>query len=72
MATLKRIRRRLLRWFAYIEEPFAWIVMFAGLAAIIAVVIGLVARGEAQFGALLGAVIVFITGFTAVQNTDDD
>ena len=69
---LKRWRRRLLRLFAIIERPTAWGMLFAGVIVFGSVITGLIVVGEAKLATLLIAADLIVSGFSAVQESEED
>lgn len=69
---LKQLRRWVLRWFRYLERPAAWGLLVAGLVTFISVITGLIVVGEARLATLLVAADLIVSGFSAVQESEDD
>lgn len=69
---LKRWRVRVLGWFRYLERPAAWGLLIAGLITFLSVGFGLIVVGEAKLATLLVAADLIVSGFSAVQESEDD
>jgi hypothetical protein len=64
-------RRTVLRWFRFLERPAAWGLLIGGLVTFISVVTGLIVVGEAKLATLLVAADLIVSGFSAVQESED-
>lgn len=71
-AHLRSLRRRILRIFAVLERPAAWGMMFAGVGVLGAVLFGVLATGDFKAATLLIAADLVVSGFSAVQTTEED
>lgn len=69
---MRALRRRVLRAFAVIERPCAWVLLIGGIVTFISVVTGLIVVGEAKLATLLVAADLIVGGFSAVQETEND
>ncbi|MDP9440622.1 MAG: hypothetical protein M3P34_00245 [Actinomycetota bacterium] len=65
------LRRRLLAAFAAAERPAAWLLLVGGLGTFVAVAANLIATGVAKWATLLVAADLVVSGFGAVQMSDD-
>lgn len=70
--TPPRPRRRLLRMFARVSRPAAWVLMLGGAVTFVSVAVGLVVVGDAKWATLLVSADLLVSGFTAVQNEEGD
>lgn len=68
----RRIRRSVLRWFAIAERPAAWGLLAGGIVTFIGVITDLIATGNAKWATLLIAADLVVSGFGAVQASDDE
>jgi hypothetical protein len=68
----RRLRRRVLRAFALADRPAAWCLMLGGAVTFVAVLVDLVATGDAKWATLLVAADLTCSGFSAVQEAEDD
>lgn len=69
---MRELRRRLLRLFGVLERPAAWGLLAGGLITFISVITGLIVVGEAKLATLLVAADLVVSGFSAVQEGEDD
>jgi hypothetical protein len=69
---LRQARRRVLRIFAVIERPAAWGLLIGGVVTFFSVVTGLIVVGEAKLATLLVAADLIVSGFSTVQESEDD
>lgn len=63
---------RLLHWFGRAERPAAWVLLIGGFVTFIGVITGLIVTGDAKWATLLVAADLVVSGFSAVQQSDDD
>ena len=70
--TWRRARLKVLGWFRVIERPAAWGLLIAGLCTFVSVGFGLIVVGEAKLATLLVAADLIVSGFSAVQESEDD
>jgi hypothetical protein len=61
-----------LRIFEVLERPAAWGLLIGGLITFISVVTGLIVVGEAKLATLLVAADLIVSGFSAVQQSEDE
>ena len=54
-----------------IERPAAWGLLIGGLVTFISVITGLIVVGEAKLATLLVAADLIVSGFSAVQESED-
>lgn len=66
------LRRQVLRVFGVVEPWCAWGLLIGGLITFVGVAIGLIVVGDARPATLLVAADLVVSGFTAVQGTDDE
>lgn len=64
--------RRILKLFAIIERPAAWILLIGGVITFLGVIIGLITVGDAKWATLLIAADLIVGGFSAVQEAEDE
>lgn len=64
--------RRVLRIFAWLERPMAWVLLVAGFVTFVSVLVGLIVVGEAKIATLLIAADLTVSGFGAVQQAEDE
>ena len=69
---LHRWRRKVLALFHVLERPAAWGLLIGGLITFVSVVTGLIVVGEAKLATLLVAADLIVSGFSAVQESEDD
>jgi hypothetical protein len=69
---VKRLRRLVLRGFAKAERPAAWVLLIGGLVTFVSVITGLIVVGEAKLATLLVAADLTVSGFAAVQESEDE
>lgn len=67
-----QIRRKALSVFARLERPAAWALMVGGLVVFVGVLADLIRLGNAKLGTLLIAADLVVSGFSAVQEAEDD
>jgi len=68
---LRAVRRRVLSVFKQLERPAAWGLMIGGVVTFISVVTGLIVVGEAKLATLLVSADLIVSGFSAVQESED-
>lgn len=66
------VTRRLLRWFGAAQRPAAWLLMAGGAVTFVAVALDLIATGEAKWATLLIAADLTVSGFSAVQESENE
>jgi hypothetical protein len=66
------VKRRILRLFARFERPAAWMLMVGGAVVFVGVLADLVRLGNAKLGTLLIAADLVVSGFSAVQEAEDE
>jgi hypothetical protein len=64
--------RQIIRAFAIIERPCAWILLVGGVITFISVLFNLIATGDVKTVTLLVAAGLIVDGFSAVQEAEDD
>lgn len=64
--------KQILRYFEVIERPCAWMLLIGGLITFIVVIFEIVATGDAKWVTLLVAADLIVSGFSAVQEAEDD
>lgn len=69
---LRRARLTLLAFFAYIERPAAWLLLLGAIITFVGVFVGWIAVGDFKWPTLLIAADLTVSGFTAVQESQDD
>lgn len=67
-----RARRLVLRAFAQAERPAAWVLLAGGLVTFVSVITGLIVVGEAKLATLLVAADLTVSGFAAVQESEEE
>ena len=67
-----RARRKVLAVFRVLERPAAWGLLVGGLITFVSVITGLIVVGEAKLATLLIAADLIVSGFSAVQESEDD
>jgi len=68
----RQARRFVLRVFARVERPAAWLLLAGGTATFVAVLFDLIATGGAKWATLLIAADLIVSGFSAVQEAEGD
>ena len=66
------VRNKLLAFFAAIEKPAAWALLFGAIITFGGVLVGWITVGEFKWPTLLIAADLTVSGFTAVQEAEDD
>lgn len=69
---MSRVQRKALRVFAFIERPSAWVLMIGGGVTFVAVVLDIIKTGNAKWATLLIAADLVVSGFSAVQQAEED
>ncbi len=69
---LHRLAARVLKAFAVVDRPAAWILLIGGTVTFIGVVVGFFAVGDAKLATLLVSADLIVGGFSAVQQAEDD
>lgn len=64
--------RRILRAFAVAQRPAAWALMIGGALTFVAVAVDLVKTGDAKWATLLIAADLVVSGFSAVQEAENE
>jgi hypothetical protein len=67
----RRLRRSILALFARIEKPAAWALLIGGVVTFFGVIFGLIVVGDAKPATLLIAADLIVSGFSAVQESED-
>ena len=68
----KRLRERILAIFKVLERPAAWGLLIGGVITFLGVLFGLIVVGDAKPATLLIAADLIVSGFSAVQESEDD
>lgn len=66
------IVRFILRAFGRLQRPLAWVALGYGVATLIGTVFRLIAQGEPHFTAIGVAAVVFLEGFAAVAEVENE
>lgn len=66
------MKRKVLAFFARIERPAAWALMVGGVVVFVGIVADLIRLGNAKIGTLLIAADLVVSGFSAVQEAEED
>lgn len=66
------VRRFLLPAFKRAEKPAAWVLLIGGLVSFVSVLVWLFTVGDAKLATLLIAADLFVSGFSAVQESEDE
>lgn len=69
---IRSARDRLLRLFGVIEEPAAWVLLAGAAVTFVGVLVRLIDVGDFRLATLLVAADLLVSGFTAVQSSDDE
>jgi hypothetical protein len=69
---LKAARAALIRAFARIERPAAWLLLGGSVVTFIGVLVGVIVVGEFRWPTLLLAAGLAVDGFQAVQEAEED
>lgn len=64
--------KQILRAFAIIERPCAWILLIGGVITFFGVLFNLITTGNVKTVTLLVAAGLIVDGFNAVQEAEDD
>lgn len=72
MTGLRRIRRSVLAAFAVAQRPAAWVLLFAGAFTFVGVWVGWITVGQFRWPTLLIAADLVVSGFSAVQEVEND
>lgn len=70
--TLGTVKAKVLAFFAYIERPAAWLLLLGAIITFVGVFVGWIAVGDFKWPTLLIAADLTVSGFTAVQESQDD
>lgn len=70
--TAKKLKLKVLRGFEIIERPMAWVLLLAGFGTFVGVVFNLISVGDFKLATLLIAADLTVSGFGAVQESQDD
>lgn len=68
----RRAQRRVLRFFGVIEPYAAWAMLIASIFVFFGVLVGLITVGEFRWPTLLLSGDLMVSGFSAVQQSEDD
>ena len=66
------LRRLILRVFARIERPAAWCLLIGGFVTFVGVLVGWITVGDFKWPTLLISADLVVSGFSAVQEAEDD
>ena len=69
---LRTAKRRLLSFFAFIERPAAWGLLAGAIITFVGVLVGWITVGDFKWPTLLIAADLTVSGFTAVQESQED
>ena len=68
----KKFKRKILRIFAVLERPAAWGLLIASIVTFIGVIVELIDVGQFKVATLLLSADFMVSGFSAVQEAEDD
>jgi hypothetical protein len=69
---LRTTKRHVLRFFAIIDRPAAWGLLIGAVITFVGVFVGWIAVGDFKWGTLLIAADLVVSGFSAVQEAEND
>lgn len=69
---LRRWKLIVLRFFARIDRPAAWCLLFGGVVTFIGVLVGWITVGDFKWPTLLISADLVVSGFSAVQEAEND
>jgi hypothetical protein len=61
-----------LRGFAVVERPAAWLLLLGGAVTFVSVLVGSIVVGDAKLATLLVAAGLIVDGFSAVQVAENE
>lgn len=62
----------MLRVFAIIERPAAWVLLIGAAITLVGVLVGIIVVGDFRWPTVLIAAGLVVDGFNAVQDAEDD
>jgi hypothetical protein len=68
----RRVLRKVLRAFEIAERPAAWVLLVGGVVTFVGVLTGFIFAGDAKWATLLVSADLIVSGFSAVQEAEDD
>lgn len=69
---LRTAKHNLLTFFAWIERPAAWTLLIGAIVTFVGVIFGWITVGDFKWPTLLIAADLMVSGFTAVQESQDE
>lgn len=69
---LRTVKRKVLSFFAWIERPAAWGLLIGAIITFGGVLVGWITVGQFKWPTLLIAADLMVSGFTAVQESQEE